>query len=76
MSGSLYLYSSDVDAAWSELKEKAAVCYEIETFDYGMREFAVYDNNGYIVQFGQPVQQADTRVSLRTKDGLRSAWLT
>ncbi|MDX1388156.1 MAG: VOC family protein [Acidobacteriota bacterium] len=53
--GSLYLYSDDVDAAWKELKDTARVCYPIETFDYGMREFAIYDNNGYLLQFGQPV---------------------
>ena len=38
-----------------DLKTKAKICYEIETFDWDMREFAVYDNNGYILQFGQPV---------------------
>ena len=26
---------------------------EIETFEWGMREFAIYDNNGYVLQFGQ-----------------------
>ena len=26
-----------------------------ETFAYGMREFAIYDNNGYLLQFGTPV---------------------
>jgi len=28
------------------------VVYPIESFDYGMREFAIRDNNGYILQFG------------------------
>lgn len=27
-----------------------------ETFAYGMREFAIYDNNGYLLQFGTPVR--------------------
>ena len=53
--GSFYFNVADVDAVWNELKDKAKVCYEIETFDFGMREFAIYDNNGYLLQFGEEV---------------------
>jgi uncharacterized glyoxalase superfamily protein PhnB len=53
--GSFYFNTDDVDAVWDQLKDKARVCYDIEDFDYGMREFAIYDNNGYLLQFGQPV---------------------
>ncbi len=53
--GSLYIHSDNVDELWNELKDKARICYPIESFDYGMREFALYDNNGYLLQFGQPV---------------------
>lgn len=52
--GSLYLRCDDVDAWWLRLRDVARVCYPIETFDYGMREFGIYDNNGYLLQFGQP----------------------
>jgi uncharacterized glyoxalase superfamily protein PhnB len=51
--GSFYFKTDDVDAAWAELKDKARVCYDIENFEWGMREFAIYDNNGYMLQFGQ-----------------------
>ncbi|MGH7783117.1 MAG: VOC family protein [Candidatus Binatia bacterium] len=51
--GSFYFTTDDVDALWEKLKDKARVCYGIEDFYYGMREFAVYDNNGYPLQFGQ-----------------------
>jgi hypothetical protein len=27
----------------------------MEDFHYGMREFAIFDNNGYLLQFGQPL---------------------
>lgn len=47
---------NDVDALWESLKNEVDVVYEIENFGYGMREFAIYDNNGYILQFGQPVE--------------------
>lgn len=53
MSGSLYLYTDNVDELWNELKDKAEIEYPIENFDYGMREFAIRDCNGYLLQFGQ-----------------------
>lgn len=53
--GSFYFNTDDVDALWEKLKDKAKVCYGIEDFYYGMREFAVYDNNGYLLQFGQDI---------------------
>lgn len=52
--GSLYFRVKDVDGLWARLQAHARVCYGIETFDYGMREFAIYDNNGYLLQFGAP----------------------
>ncbi|MEP7271127.1 MAG: VOC family protein [Acidobacteriota bacterium] len=57
--GSLYLACDDVDAVWEMVREKAKVCYPIENFEYGMREFAVYDNNGYLLQFGQEIKPAE-----------------
>ena len=53
--GSLYFHTDDIDGLWQRLKDRARVCYPIETFKYGMREFAIYDNNGYLLQFGQPL---------------------
>ena len=55
LTGSLYFNSSDVDALWNEIKGKVSVVYPIENFFYGMREFAIRDNNGYILQFGQEI---------------------
>jgi uncharacterized glyoxalase superfamily protein PhnB len=51
--GSLYLRTDDVDRLWDRLKDRARVCYPIADFEYGMREFGIYDNNGYLLQFGQ-----------------------
>jgi uncharacterized glyoxalase superfamily protein PhnB len=53
--GSIYIATDDVDVLWEKWKDKCRVCYEIETFEYGMREFAIYDNNGYLLQFGQEI---------------------
>lgn len=51
--GSFYFNLENVDLFWQTIKEKVTVCYPLENFDYGMREFGIYDNNGYLLQFGQ-----------------------
>ena len=51
--GSFYFRVSDVDSVWNALKDKTEIVYPIESFDYGMREFAIRDCNNYILQFGQ-----------------------
>ena len=53
--GTFYFTTDDVEAIWAKVKDKAKVCYGIENFKYGMREFAIYDNNGYMLQFGQEI---------------------
>jgi len=53
LSGSLYIYTDDIEADWERLRFKAKVCFPIEDLDYGTREFAIYDNNGYVLQFGR-----------------------
>ncbi|ATL49945.1 bleomycin resistance family protein [Chitinophaga caeni] len=54
--GSFYFNTDDVEALWNQLKDKVKICYPIETFEWEMREFAIYDNNGYILQFGQNME--------------------
>jgi len=51
--GSFYFDTTDVEELWNEIKDSVSIYYELDTFDWGMREFAIYDNNGYILQFGQ-----------------------
>jgi uncharacterized glyoxalase superfamily protein PhnB len=53
--GSFYFHAEDVDSLWTQLRDKAIVVYPIENFDYGMREFAIRDINGYVLQFGQEI---------------------
>ena len=50
---SFYFITEDVEMFWETVKEKAKVCYPIEDFQYGMREFAIYDNLGNLLQFGR-----------------------
>jgi uncharacterized glyoxalase superfamily protein PhnB len=46
-----------VNEFWQQVKDKATVVYPIENFDYGMREFAIHDNHGFILQFGAELPQ-------------------
>src|ERR1051326_9636590 len=64
--GSLYFRVREVDSLWSSLKDQARVCYPLETFPYGMREFAIYDNNGYVLQFGEAVAERENKSGRRT----------
>jgi hypothetical protein len=50
--GAFYINFGNVDQIWTELKGVVNILYDVETFGYGMREFAIYDNNGNIIQFG------------------------
>lgn len=54
--GSFYFRTNDVDGLWDRISNQAKIVYEIENFAYGMREFAIYDNNGYLLQFGQEIE--------------------
>ncbi len=54
--GSFYFNVNNVDELWEILKDQTDICYEIENFPWDMREFAIYDINGYILQFGQDLK--------------------
>jgi uncharacterized glyoxalase superfamily protein PhnB len=53
--GQLYIYTNDVDSVWTFVKDKVKIAYPIDNFNYGMREFGIYDNNGYLIAFGKPI---------------------
>jgi uncharacterized glyoxalase superfamily protein PhnB len=53
--GSVYLDVDNVDELWESLKTRVRIAYPIETMEYGLREFGVLDDNGYGLNFAQPV---------------------
>lgn len=55
--GAIYIHidGNGIDELWEKVKDKAEVCFPVQDFDYGMREFGIYDNNGYLLQFGQQI---------------------
>lgn len=56
-SGTFYIKTDDVETLWHQIKDKVKVAYDMEDFDWGMREFAIYDNNSYMLQFGQDISR-------------------
>ena len=65
--GSLYMKLDDVDALWQRVKDNVTVVYPIENFYYGMREFAIRDNSGYMLQFGSEIKDP-SQIPAREKD--------
>jgi catechol 2,3-dioxygenase-like lactoylglutathione lyase family enzyme len=55
--GTFYINTDDVDYWWDKLKDKVKLCYDIDNFEFGMREFAFYDNNGYLIQYGTEIEK-------------------
>ncbi len=51
--GMLYFYPDNVNELWEELREKVKVEWEPQDFGYGMYDFAIRDNNDFILAFGQ-----------------------
>jgi uncharacterized glyoxalase superfamily protein PhnB len=58
LTGSIYIHTDDADKLWKELKDSVEIVYPIDNFEHGMREFAISDNNGYTIQFGQEIDLA------------------
>jgi catechol 2,3-dioxygenase-like lactoylglutathione lyase family enzyme len=55
--GQLYIglgTAEEVDALWETVKDRAVITYAVDNFDYGMREFGIYDDNGYTLALGAP----------------------
>lgn len=58
LTGSLYFRTSNVVLLWDQLKDSTDIVYPLADFDYNMREFAIRDCNGYVLSFGQPLDEA------------------
>ena len=54
MSGTLYLPCDDVRALAAELEGRVALEWGPAVMDYGLRELALRDPNGYLIAFTEP----------------------
>lgn len=61
LSGTLYLNMTGVLAHHEAIKNSVEVLWGPEDFDYGMREFAIRENNGYTISFGEPIEGIDEK---------------
>jgi catechol 2,3-dioxygenase-like lactoylglutathione lyase family enzyme len=52
LTGQIYMYPDDLDAAWKRLREAAPVVEPPVQREYGMREFSIRDPDGYLITFG------------------------
>lgn len=43
----------NIDEVWEDLKGKSKVHYAIKDTEWRKRQFAIYDTNGYMLEFGQ-----------------------
>jgi uncharacterized glyoxalase superfamily protein PhnB len=52
----LFIVVDRVDDLFAEVSPRAQVAMALKDQFYGMREFAVFDPDGYLVTFAQPIQ--------------------
>jgi uncharacterized glyoxalase superfamily protein PhnB len=60
LTGTLYVETTDVLGLHQRIADKVTVLWGPEIYEYGMHEFAIKDNNGYTLSFGQPVELEDS----------------
>jgi catechol 2,3-dioxygenase-like lactoylglutathione lyase family enzyme len=53
-SGLLYVFPESVDALASEFRGKVPFLWGPEETEFGVREFAIRDPNGYVLAFAEP----------------------
>lgn len=55
LTGSIYIFTQDVNAFWELVKDKATIKSAICDREYLMRDFSITDNNGYEIVFGEDI---------------------
>ncbi|HEY3643814.1 MAG TPA: VOC family protein [Gammaproteobacteria bacterium] len=55
LTGALYFKVDDVAPLWEKMKDAAKLSYALQDFGYGTKEFAIFDPDGYLIQFAQEI---------------------
>ena len=55
ITGNIYIFTVKVDDLWEVVKDKTKVTSLIADREYLMRDFAILDNNGYELVFGEDI---------------------
>ncbi len=53
-SGTFYIHVDSIEPLLEDLRGKVAFAWGPEIMDYGLREFAIQDPNGYYIAFAEP----------------------
>jgi catechol 2,3-dioxygenase-like lactoylglutathione lyase family enzyme len=57
LTGSLYFFTENADEVWEAVKNKATIKTPIANREYFMRDFSIFDNNGYELAFGHDISK-------------------
>lgn len=49
----MYIKTDKVEALYNNLKDKVEIVLDYHQTPYGANEFAIYDNNGYVLTFAE-----------------------
>ena len=57
LTGSIYVFMKDVNEFWESVKQKVKIKTPIADRQYLMRDFSIFDNNGYEIVFGEDISK-------------------
>jgi catechol 2,3-dioxygenase-like lactoylglutathione lyase family enzyme len=58
----LYFECSGIDAFFEHIKQQVNVIHPVEEHPWGQRGFRIYDPDGHIVEFGEPMSETVLRL--------------
>jgi|LSQX01.1.fsa_nt_gb predicted enzyme related to lactoylglutathione lyase len=58
----IYFECNGIDAFFEQIKQKVKVVHPVEEHPWGQRGFRVYDSDGHIVEFGEPMSETVLRL--------------
>jgi uncharacterized glyoxalase superfamily protein PhnB len=65
--GSIYVDTDNVDELWEQIKDKVKVKYPVGNQPWLVRDFSIFDNNGYEVVFGQDISNTGSSLQIQNQ---------
>jgi len=60
LTGNIFIFTDQVDQIWESVKNKVTIKSPIADRAYLMRDFSIYDNNGYELVFGEDISNKNS----------------
>ena len=57
LTGNIFIFTEQVDQIWNSVKDKVTIKSPIADRKYLMRDFSIFDNNGYELVFGEDISK-------------------